>query len=553
MPIRWDALLVRHLARELDSRLRGARLRAVRLDGERRDLVLLFRETTLVWRLHPSRGYPLLFPPQDPAEGDLSLSAKVRLVEAPPDERFLRVELLPVRGRRRAVDLVVELLGNQWNAAVTEGPERRIRHVLHRREGKRRFSVGACWSPPEPSTRLGIDASSVAPEWVEISRAEGTEARTRLVSSVAWASPLNADYILGGTDVEPSPEEVSRRWRSLVDPDAASTPVVLELARGAQPYPFPLPGIPSRGFESLLAALEHCAQADEAADSGAPLLLSTDLLKALEGAVERAQRRATRLQAELDRLGDPDASQRLGDLLLARFNDVPAGGENAVLEDFEGNPVEIALDPMLSVHANAAKYYDGAARIRRAMERLPGMISEADKRRRLLEEVLESARAGDADEERVRSVLPQQGRRAVREGRSHQAPSLPYHTFQSSGGLEIRVGRGAKHNAELTFRHSSPDDIWLHARHAAGAHVILRWNRPGSPPARDLEQAAVLAALNSKARTSGTVPVDWTLRKYVRKPRGAPPGTVIPDRVKTVFVEPDPSLLEALAVHPLAE
>ena len=262
--------------------------------------------------------------------------------------------------------------------------------------------------------------------------------------------------------------------------------------------------------------------------------------------MERAQRRATRLQAELDRLGDPDASQRLGDLLLARFNDVPAGGENAVLEDFEGNPVEIALDPMLSVHANAAKYYDGAARIRRAMERLPGMISEADKRRRLLEEVLESARAGDADEERVRSVLPQQGRRAVREGRSHQAPSLPYHTFQSSGGLEIRVGRGAKHNAELTFRHSSPDDIWLHARHAAGAHVILRWNRPGSPPARDLEQAAVLAALNSKARTSGTVPVDWTLRKYVRKPRGAPPGTVIPARVKTVFVEPDPSVLDAL-------
>ena len=86
----------------------------------------------------------------------------------------------------------------------------------------------------------------------------------------------------------------------------------------------------------------------------------------------------------------------------------------------------------------------------------------------------------------------------------------------------------------------------MHARHAAGAHVILRWGRPGSPPGRDLEEAAVLAALNSRARTSGSVPVDWTLRKYVRKPRRAAPGAVLPERVKTVFVEPDPTLLETL-------
>ncbi|MDG2282983.1 MAG: hypothetical protein P8L45_07655, partial [Longimicrobiales bacterium] len=74
--------------------------------------------------------------------------------------------------------------------------------------------------------------------------------------------------------------------------------------------------------------------------------------------------------------------------------------------------------------------------------------------------------------------------------------------------------------------------------------VILRWTGPGAPPARDLEEAAALAALHSKARTSGTVPVDWTLRKYVRKPRGSAPGSVVPDRVQTLFVSPDPELIE---------
>jgi predicted ribosome quality control (RQC) complex YloA/Tae2 family protein len=37
------------------------------------------------------------------------------------------------------------------------------------------------------------------------------------------------------------------------------------------------------------------------------------------------------------------------------------------------------------------------------------------------------------------------------------------------------VGRTGRANDELTFHHAAPDDVWLHARDAAGAHVILRW------------------------------------------------------------------------------
>jgi predicted ribosome quality control (RQC) complex YloA/Tae2 family protein len=118
--------------------------------------------------------------------------------------------------------------------------------------------------------------------------------------------------------------------------------------------------------------------------------------------------------------------------------------------------------------------------------------------------------------------------------------------YKSSGGIEIRVGRGARHNDDLTFHHSAPDDVWLHARHAAGAHVVLRWSAEDNPPARDLSEAAVLAALASKARGSGTVPVDWTRRKHVRKPRRSPPGQVLVDRARTLFVEPDPALEEKL-------
>jgi predicted ribosome quality control (RQC) complex YloA/Tae2 family protein len=55
-------------------------------------------------------------------------------------------------------------------------------------------------------------------------------------------------------------------------------------------------------------------------------------------------------------------------------------------------------------------------------------------------------------------------------------------------------------------------------------------------------EAAILAAIHSGARTSRMVPVDYTRRKYVRKPRRSPPGTVMIERAKTIFVEPSPEL-----------
>jgi len=41
------------------------------------------------------------------------------------------------------------------------------------------------------------------------------------------------------------------------------------------------------------------------------------------------------------------------------------------------------------------------------------------------------------------------------------------------------------------------------------------------------------------------VPVDYCLRKHVRKPRGARPGFVIYDHHKTIYTTPDPAILKS--------
>ena len=118
---------------------------------------------------------------------------------------------------------------------------------------------------------------------------------------------------------------------------------------------------------------------------------------------------------------------------------------------------------------------------------------------------------------------PPDAPRARRSKTRSRAPraAKPYREYRSTGGLDIWVGRGAASNDALTFHASAPDDVWMHARGSAGAHVILRWTEDAAPPKRDLIEAAALAAWHSKSRHSTIVPVDWTRRKHVRKPRGA--------------------------------
>ncbi|HKK08998.1 MAG TPA: NFACT RNA binding domain-containing protein, partial [Gemmatimonadota bacterium] len=182
----------------------------------------------------------------------------------------------------------------------------------------------------------------------------------------------------------------------------------------------------------------------------------------------------------------------------------------------------------------------------RAAQRLPDEIGRVRRRAAQLEQALERLAETGPDEE----LWDLAGGRPAPEGttaRGRETGRLPYRVYRSSGGLEIRVGRGARQNDELTFHHSHTEDIWLHARQVPGAHVILRWGRKDeNPPRRDLLEAAVAAAVHSEARHSGTVGVDWTRRKYVRSPRKAPPGVVLPERVQTVFVEPSEAVLKRL-------
>ncbi len=96
----------------------------------------------------------------------------------------------------------------------------------------------------------------------------------------------------------------------------------------------------------------------------------------------------------------------------------------------------------------------------------------------------------------------------------------------------------------MTFKQSAPEDTWLHTKDIHGSHVIIRF--AGEIPPKTLEEAAALAAYHSQARGSSAVPVDYTKRRYVKKPSGAKPGSVIYTNQRTLIITPDEDMINSL-------
>jgi len=545
--LRYDALLVRDLAAELHERLAGARLDAAFLERDRLRVTLRTRAArrsdaappSLLWQLHPESGALTTKGNGIESGGRVQLATGTRIVgvTAPPDARILVIELDAAdahAGAARAI--VVELMTNQWNA-LAMGADGRITAVLRERATKgRELRAGAPYVPPPASGRAGADAPVTLEQWRDAVARAAPGARLRSVLGVAYVSPLNAAAIIGDADIHDDDAALERARERYLDIVWRSPRQPVLLPDG-QPYSVLLPDATMQS--SLLDAFDAAAGSTERSgddEAEASLTLVAARLDALDRRVARLMEEQAGAQEEAARL------RAHADVLMTQLHRVARGAAHVELHDFEGAPLRLELDPTLNAAQNATRMYDAARRRDRAAARIPGLIEDVATERARLETLAERVRRGVASAEEIEGL-----RRAARTRADAEGRPLPYREYRTRGGLEVRVGRGSKANDELTFRHSSPGDIWLHARDVAGAHVILRWPRAdANPPAADIHDAAVLAALYSRARTSGLVAVDWTRRKHVRKPRKSAPGAVIPERVKTVFVEPDPSLEESL-------
>lgn len=314
-------------------------------------------------------------------------------------------------------------------------------------------------------------------------------------------------------------------------------------------YPFAISGSGIKLYDSIGEALDslyiNSDRREWAKRHGA------SARKVLQNNIERCEKKLA-LYADALNSGEQMEKCRLyGELLTANLHSLKSGTDTAAVDNYYAYPVEriaIPLDRQLTPGENAQRYYKKYQKLKAARDMAIVQREQTLSELNYLEGQLDNLTKCTAENELSELIeeLKDQGYIKRDKGGKKKmklASSKPMH-FVSSTGADIYVGKNNRQNDELTLRFASPNDIWMHTKNIPGSHVIVKG--ASEQDTATMTEAALLAAYYSRARGSENVAVDYTPRKYVKKPAGAKPGMVIYTTNKTAYVTPSEEAVAGL-------
>ena len=229
-----------------------------------------------------------------------------------------------------------------------------------------------------------------------------------------------------------------------------------------------------------------------------------------------------------------------GEILAAQQDPNYKPGAEYETKDWEGNKITIPLDDKLNLIQNAEKYFEKAGKSEDDMsvrkKRIPLLQKELNQLRTAYEKLknISSFKQLKKFKEEYRKIL------GLKMQDHKKGPEEKFRVFDLGNDYSLYVGKNAKNNDELTMKFAKPNDLWLHARGTSGSHAVLRLNKKEKKPPKDiLTKACMITAYYSGARNASLVPVAYTLKKYVRKPKGAAPGAVTINREDVLMAKPE--------------
>ncbi|MEW6050527.1 MAG: NFACT RNA binding domain-containing protein [Candidatus Zixiibacteriota bacterium] len=335
---------------------------------------------------------------------------------------------------------------------------------------------------------------------------------------------------------------ISDTVREIVDRFRRPTAGYLHSVAGhleAYPFKLAIAGDTPEKFKTLSLAVlamsrrrqTHVEDADERKTT----------LSQVEKAVHKLSRRIEKLQHDVHEAADFERFKKQGELLQINFGDIKRGMTSLAVTDLYGDrpeTVSIPLDPALSAKQNVESYFkryrkgrEGLHLLKRRLEISQAELKELELLQRELEANFETTAATHA------TVIAALRPHVVEKG--EVAPRLPYREYKLSTGLTIFVGRDGADNDRTTFEFARPYELWFHASQCPGSHVVIKYpNKSFQPSKAEIEETAAITAFFSKAKNDTLVPVAYTEKRYVRKPRNTKPGLVVIEREKSVMVRP---------------
>lgn len=462
--------------------------------------------------------------------------------------------------------LILEVMGRHSNLILVDEQGRIIdaaRHVNQDMSRVRQIQPGLAYAPPPGQDKLSPEDATPERLLPYLEKYASLPLAKALGQSLTgFSAPAARELccrLTGSTQGSLSPEELPQAAQRAADflcrMKGLQPAVVLLDDQGdpADVFPFPYVSCDTarqKPFPSLSAALENYFGVRDQKDRLEQK--SSSMVRLLKTHIERCEKKLALQNEELANAARMEEYRLMGELLNANLWQLHRGQDAAVVTNYydeAGGQVTIPLDKQLTPAQNAQRYFKKYQKARSARE------TAAEQKEKTLAELsfLESALldvgkcVGESELNEIRSELQRTGylRTSMNRRQLKQLPPSRPYRYRSQDGIEICVGKNSLQNDRLTGS-ARGGETWLHAKDMPGSHVIIRTE--GEVPPATLKQAAQLAAWYSKGQRSSSVPVDYTLRKYVKKPGGAPPGFVHYTNQRTVYMTVEESEIRAITL-----
>lgn len=454
-----------------------------------------------------------------------------------PNDRIIEIE---ITSEDVPFFLEVELLGPNGNVWLLDA-QRRILASLRNRD----FSSGQSYQPPTiPKKENPFDISETGLKII-FQAGFGTNPARLMEKSIYGIDYYLAETIIGNDaaaqeQVYDDISAIYQRFSKIISyyRSIDQSIYAYQIKGKIHFYPIPLDGYRPLGkYKTLSEAQKETLTIAREEMQNQDLMGTT--IKNIASRIGKQQRLLKELEKDIDEASRYKQYLQYADLLKINLSRLRRGLSHVIVENLyqEGQSLEIPLDPKLNGQQNIEMY---SKKYQKGKEGLALMRRRQENAIRDLEILEKAKETFETDFEKGATAYPELLAHPPG-SKSKKVPMapLPYKTCTTSTGLTIFVGKSGDNNDRTTFEYGRPYDFWFHASQCPGSHVILRLpDKAYAPSRREVEETAAVAAWHSKARGSAKVPVNYTLCKYVHKPRRAKPGLVTIDHEKTVMVVP---------------
>lgn len=221
--------------------------------------------------------------------------------------------------------------------------------------------------------------------------------------------------------------------------------------------------------------------------------------------------------------------KELGDILASCLFQVKKGDSSCQSFDFYQNEmISITLDPRKSPQENLEQYYKKYNKAKTTLVYAKKRKEQMQEELKYLESLFSFLEA--AEEIEVLKTIQEECIQASyikekkKKGQKKAKKIEKKYALVEYPDFSLFYGRNNIENDFVTFQLADRNDYWFHVKDIPASHVILKAFAPITDAM--IEAACQLAAKHSQAKVGDKVCVDYTQKKFVKKPKDAKPGFV---------------------------